>query len=241
MEQLLNYSSDSESNESQNDNNIVKNKDKIDKSSKENEQQEEDEPVTDLQALVEAEGLGVDYDLDISDLENRRKIQKRNKFYKSNQVTTRKNHVTGHVEEYHLSAAKFHEQFHTFKNFGHAQDPTVNRGGHIVTAEGYRDVKLNNDAHGPKSRDAKEYKQTLRRKRKKAGEAGEEDFLGPWAFYEGEEDFRQQRVVPTEEQEKMKEEFENKRKQKIEEKQREDGIEQQFKNQSDEEDEEAKK
>lgn len=147
---------------------------------------------------------------------------KRNKFYTSNQVTTKKNHTTGHVENYYLSAAKFDEQFYTFENFGHAQDPTINRGGNTINAEGVRKVDFTKDAHGPNTKDAMEYKKNLRKKRKREGEAGKEDFLGPWAFYEGEEDFRIQKFAPTKEQQKREENFENKRQLKLEEKQREE-------------------
>mmetsp|Transcript_11593 Transcript_11593/g.13161 ORF Transcript_11593/g.13161 Transcript_11593/m.13161 type:complete len:453 (-) Transcript_11593:218-1576(-) len=145
-----------------------------------------------------------------------------NRFYTSNQVSTQKNHTTGHVEEYHLSAAKFDEQFYTFENFGHAQDPTFNRGGNVISAEQYRKVDYGKDAHGPNSKEALEYKKQLRKKRKKEGEPGKADYLGPWAFYEGEEDFRVQKVVPTVEQKKLEKNYENRRQQKLEEKQREE-------------------
>jgi len=200
----------------------------------------DNEAFEDFHDLVEAEGLGVDHNLDISDLEKQRMDSKLNRFYESNQVSTNKNHLTGHVEEYYISGAKFHEQYHTFQNFGHAQDPTSNRGGNIVQAEQYRKVNYAQEAHGPKTKETMEYKQNLRKKRKKAGEAGEANFLGPWAFYEGEEDFRIQKVVQTEEQEKLEEKFENKRQQKLEEKQREDTNINPYKKESDNEGEEEK-
>lgn len=137
-------------------------------------------------------------------------------------MSTEKNHAAGHIDKYFVSAAKFDEQFYTFENFGHAQDPTVNRGGNVIHGEGVRKVDFTKDAHGPKSKETLEYKKQLRKKREREGEAGKADFLGPWAFYEGEEDFRVQKVIQTTEQKKLEETFENKRQQKLEEKQRED-------------------
>lgn len=250
MDKLLNYSSDSDSERSEENTKYVNNNE-INQYSKENvslkhknntdddkiKNEHNDEYHEDLQALVEAEGLEVDHDLDISDLEKTRQNQKLNKFYTSNQVSTQKNHVSGHIEEYHMNAAKFHEQYHTFQNFGHAQDPSVTRGGHTISAGGLREVNYDQDAHGPKSLEAKQYKEQLKRKRKKAGEAGAENFLGPWAFYDDEEDFRVQKVVPTVEQEQMKEDFENKRQQKLDEKVREENNEHIKKKYSDDEEE----
>jgi hypothetical protein len=164
-------------------------------------------------------------------------INKANRFYVSNEVSIGKNHTSGHVEEYFLSAAKFDEQFYTFQNFGHAQDPSINRGGNLVHAEGVRKVHYEKDAHGPTTKQAFDYKYKLKQKRKKQGSPGKEDFLGPWAFYEGEEDFRVQKFVKTKEQTKMEESVDNKRQQKLEEKQKEEGLEYQNKNESDEEEE----
>lgn len=183
---------------------------------------------------MDEEGLGVDENLDISDLQRKEHYKKINKFNTSNVVSRKKNHTSGHVEEYHLSSAKFDEQFYTFENFGHAQDPTVNKGGNQVSAEGYRKVDLGKDAHGPKSKSTIEYKKSLRKKRKRQGEAGKEDFLGPWAFYEGEQDFREQEMIKTELQNKIEESHENRRKEKEEEKQREEAAEYQHKSESEE-------
>jgi len=163
-----------------------------------------------------------------------------NKFYTTNVVSTKKNHTSGHIEEYHVSSAKFDEQFYTFENFGHAQDPTVNRGGNSVNAEGHRNVEYGKDAHGPNSKESIDYKKQLRKKRKREGEAGEEGFLGPWAFYDGEEDFRVQKFVKTETQKEVEEKVENRRQEKLEEKQREEANENQHKDDSDEEDKEKK-
>ncbi|CAI2363798.1 unnamed protein product [Moneuplotes crassus] len=195
------------------------------------------EEFQDLNDLINEEGLGIDHDLDISDLQKAQMNRKKNKFYTSNEVSTRKNHTSGHVEEYHLSSAKFDEQFYTFENFGHAQDPTINRGGGTVNAEGYRKVDYQKDAHGPKSKTTIDYKKELRKKRKREGEAGQEDFLGPWAFYQGEEDFREQKVIKTELQKKTEETHENRRQEKLEEKQREEALEYQQKVESEEEEE----
>jgi len=74
-------------------------------------------------------------------------------------------------------------------------------------------------------------------KRKREGEAGQEDFLGPWAFYQGEEDFREQKVIKTELQKKTEETHENRRQEKLEEKQREEALEYQQKVESEEEEE----
>jgi hypothetical protein len=145
-----------------------------------------------------------------------------NKFYTSNQVSTQKNHIAGHVEEYHLNAAKFDEQFYTFENFGHAQDPTMNSAKGIVHAGEYRKIEFEKDAHGPISQQTQEYKKQRRRKRRHEGEAGKEGYLGPWAFYEGEEDFRIQKVVKTQEQKEMEQKIENRRQIKLEEKENEE-------------------
>lgn len=169
------------------------------------------------------------------------KENKRTKFYTSNQVSTQKNHLTGHLEEYHLNAAKFDEQFYTFENFGYAQDPTVGKSENVVHAGEYRKVDFESNAHGPKTKESLEFKKQLRAKRKREGEAGKEDFLGPWAFYEGEEDFRIQKVIPTPQQKTLEKNFENKRQQKLEEKQREEVGAEGLKKDSDNEEEEEVK
>ena len=76
--------------------------------------------------------------------------------------------------------------------------------------------------------------ETGKKKRKRQGEAGKEDFLGPWAFYEGEQDFREQEMIKTELQNKIEESHENRRKEKEEEKQREEAAEYQHKSESEE-------
>lgn len=247
MENILNYPSDSDSSSQKDTNKEVKLQDianqnkPVEKSLKADQNEDlKSEEFEDLNDLIAQQELLVNEDVDAMNRSMQRFADGSNSLKLANDVTAEKNHTSGHVEEYYLSAAKFDEQFYTFQNFGHAQDPTFNRGGNLIHAEGYRKVHYEKDAHGPITKQAFEYKKELKKKRKRQGSPGKEDFLGPWAFYEGEEDFRVQKFVKTKEQKKMEESFDSKRQQKLEEKQREEGLEYQNKNESDGEKDEEK-
>jgi hypothetical protein len=74
--------------------------------------------------------------------------------------------LTGVIEEAHLNAAKFHEQYHNFTNFGHALDPTdTSTNKKIVFSNTVNNMDLDADVENLQTKSRKQYKKELKRKR----------------------------------------------------------------------------
>eukprot|EP01022_Parablepharisma_sp_SALTPOND_P008056 TRINITY_DN135128_c2_g1_i1.p2 TRINITY_DN135128_c2_g1~~TRINITY_DN135128_c2_g1_i1.p2 ORF type:complete len:559 (-),score=62.19 TRINITY_DN135128_c2_g1_i1:2638-4215(-) len=118
------------------------------------------------------------------------------------------NHLTGKVEQSYTNPARFDEQYRLFSSTGQALDPTT---GALVTSSS----KQNTDLLEGKS--AKALKREIKRKRQKADDPSQGNYLGPWATYEGPQAEAEEKVELTEEQKGILKKLEEKRQKKIEE------------------------
>lgn len=117
-----------------------------------------------------------------------------NHFKNTNDVTTKKNHLNGVIESININEGKFHEQYHNFENFGYALNPSDNAGilgaRKMVYSNTVNKIDLDANVENGLSKERKEYKMELKKKRQKAGDPASGDFMGPWAIYEGMEQFK---------------------------------------------------
>ena len=77
------------------------------------------------------------------------------------------------------------------------------------------DTEANVDSGQLKSRKA--YRKELKRTRQDAGDAASGEFQGPWAMYEGMENFKAQKADLSEDQKELMQRYEEMRKQRLEE------------------------
>lgn len=116
-----------------------------------------------------------------------------------------KNHLSGRVDVWHMNDFSFDEQYHNFMKYGFAMDPNQDVNKLIVTSNPdkdkekgafnpTKDVKLvdpNDPEFAAKSvfglhtKEEKDKKKELAKKRKRFGDASTGEFLGPWASYDG--------------------------------------------------------
>ena len=99
------------------------------------------------------------------------------------------NHLTGKVESHFANDFIFSEQHHNYKNWKFAQDPTDHSNKVILGEDcNYPSQIEQNDksVYGLTTKADKEKKAKLKKKRKRFGNPGKGNYLGPWAGYEGE-------------------------------------------------------
>lgn len=127
--------------------------------------------------------------------------------YRTEQMQSHRNMLSGYVEPAHMSEFQFENQRRSFNSFGFALDPTV--GGNIV--EGSKiigSVELAEDANHKTVFESTKLRPLDKRKRRKNNDPSDIDgFLGPWGGFVDE-----QRVMkPTEEEAAELEELVSKR------------------------------
>ncbi|TNV80538.1 hypothetical protein FGO68_gene16839 [Halteria grandinella] len=161
-------------------------------------------------------------DVDTKALELHRQALELSRFETTNQVITKQNHLNGVVEQIHINPAKFHEQFHNFENFGHALNPSDNSHSALVFSNHVEKVDTEANVEGGAGKSRKAYRKELKRTRLAAGDAASGDFQGPWAIYEGMEQFKAQQAELTEDQKELMSRFEEMRKARLEEHKKKD-------------------
>ena len=153
-------------------------------------------------------------EVSVTDLQLQKFSNELNHFKNTNQVSAKANHLNGVVEVANINEAKFHEQFHNFENFGHAINPSDNAGlGGRKTVFSNTVKKLDTEANveNALSKERKEYKVELKKKRQKFGDAASGEFMGPWAVYEGMEHFKSQRAELDDDQKELMKRYEEMR------------------------------
>ncbi|EGD82810.1 pre-mRNA-processing factor 17 [Salpingoeca rosetta] len=125
--------------------------------------------------------------------------------FKSPGQQMKKNTFTGYIEEGDMSAFQFDNQRLTFQSMGYAVDPSVST--HVASQRFIGDVSSASAKQGATL--ATGQASRSRRRRKKKGNPGDiDDYMGPWADFEGET-----RVAkPSEEQMAVLDEYAKKRK-----------------------------
>lgn len=78
-------------------------------------------------------------------------------------------------------------------------------------------MDLDANVENVRSKSRKAYRKELKRKRQAGGDAASGDFQGPWAIYEGMEQFKAQRADLTEDQKELMSRYEEMRKSRLEE------------------------
>lgn len=103
--------------------------------------------------------------MDTTVLEMEKRNYELTSFERENKLISKQNHLTGVIEEAHLNAAKFHEQYHNFNNFGHALDPTDVGAKKIVYSNTVNALDLDANVENIQTKSRKAYKKELKRKR----------------------------------------------------------------------------
>lgn len=107
-------------------------------------------------------------------------------------------HLTGKVERHVINNEVFNEQFHNYARFGVFADPSQGgnkylrkRGPDGQLEEIDHDEVINNrlSIYAASSKEERELTKLIKSKRSKSGKADSADYMGPWACYEGEEEF----------------------------------------------------
>ena len=157
-------------------------------------------------------------DVDISNLVYNKEIFEKQKFESGINVATKKNHVTGHINDHVMNGFNFNEQYYNFHAYGFAQDPTDFTQNRIIgNVEKYNNPNSSKSVFTGTNQAEKEYRKKLKAKRLKYGDPATGEFMGPWATYEGEEIFKNMSGGElTEEQKEILRIMEEKRLKKIE-------------------------
>ena len=121
-------------------------------------------------------------------------------------ISSVKNHLTGKIEESVINPAKFDEQFKMFAATGKALNPSTGA-----------EVKSSKVIVVEQEGSEKAIKRELKKKRQKAGNPSQGDYMGPWAGYEGAQPEGGQQAELTDEQKTILKKLEEKRQKKIEE------------------------
>jgi len=92
------------------------------------------------------------------------------------------NTPTGHVERTNMNDFLFDQQYHTFHSYGFAADPTINarRGTVVGNVERLQD-KVASATVFDSTSSSRLRKKQAKEKRKKGGDPGSDEYLGPWA------------------------------------------------------------
>ena len=107
-------------------------------------------------------------------------------------------HLTGKVEKHVINDQVFSEQFYNYSRFGVIMDPT--KGGNKYlrkrnTGEEMEEVDRDEvianrlSVYAASSKEERDLTKLIKSKRTKAGDVSSADFMGPWAYYEGEQQF----------------------------------------------------
>jgi hypothetical protein len=157
--------------------------------------------------------------VDITSLVNEKEQQIVKKFESGYYIPDKPNHITGYINYHTLNDFNFKEQLYTYNAYGFAQDPTDFSHSKIIgNVQKYSDDNQSKSVFLGSSKSQKEYKKNLKMKRMKYGDPGSGDFQGPWAIYEGEQQFKNMSGGElTEEQKLILQELEEKKNKKLEE------------------------
>lgn len=109
----------------------------------------------------------------------------------------KKQHLTGKLELHTINDNIFNEQFYNYNRFGVIIDTAsggskyLKKRGNGELEEVSRDEVILNklSVYASSSNQERELTKLIKEKRYKGGDAASPDFLGPWAYYEGEEQF----------------------------------------------------
>jgi hypothetical protein len=156
--------------------------------------------------------------VDITDLVIKKNQDEITNFESGYYVPNKKNHLTGYLNYHTLNDFNFNEQMYTYNAYGFAQDPTDFTKDQIVgNVDKFENPNQSRSVFTSSSRAQKDYKRKMKSTRKKYGDPGSGEFMGPWATYEGEEVFKNLSGKElTEEQKQILEQMEIKRQSKLE-------------------------
>lgn len=172
--------------------------------------------------------LNLTPDVDISQLQIIKKSQNKYELQKIyDESRSSQNHLTGIVDPHFMNNFNFEEQYHSYKNFGFAYDPSDNKNEKMIINKYLPQQKLktadelltsdiiSKTIFNGNNKGENAQKKEIAKGRKKGGNAGSGDYLGPWAGYENEDKYLAQEL--TEEQKAILKRIEEKRKKKQEE------------------------
>lgn len=152
--------------------------------------------------LDEEDGLGLQINptpqVDISQIAIRNENPIGNIEPEISALSKRKQLPTGKVELHSMNLAVFREQFYNYRRFGVYADPALpeqyiqrsNEGGleqESLTGDQVLSQKLS--VFASSSQPERELTKTIKSKRIKGGDSSTGDYMGPWACYEGENEF----------------------------------------------------
>jgi hypothetical protein len=130
-------------------------------------------------------------EVDISTLTIQKEQQIVEKFNSGYYIPDKPNHITGYINYHKLNDFNFKEQLYTYNAYGFAQDPTDFSQNKIIgNVQKYTDGNQTKSVFLGSNKSQKEYRKNLKMKRTKYGDPGSGDFQGPWAIYEGEQQFK---------------------------------------------------
>jgi hypothetical protein len=157
--------------------------------------------------------------VDVTSLVVQKDEQMVQKFESGYYIPDKPNHITGYINYHTLNDFNFKEQLYTYNAYGFAQDPTDFSQNKVVgNIDKFSDDNQSKSVFQGSSKSQKEYKKSLKSKRMKYGDPGSGDFQGPWAIYEGEQQFKNLSAgTLTEEQKSILQELEEKKNKKLEE------------------------
>jgi hypothetical protein len=158
-------------------------------------------------------------EVDVTSLAIQKEQEIVQKFESGYYIPDKPNHITGYINYHTLNDFNFKEQLYTYNAYGFAQDPTDFSQNKIVgNVQKYTDDNQTKSVFLGSSKSQKEYRKNLKMKRGKYGDPGSGDFQGPWAIYEGEQEFKNlSGNALTDEQKLILQELEEKKNKKLEE------------------------
>lgn len=111
----------------------------------------------------------------------------------------KKAHLTGKVENLAMNERVFSEQFYNYRTYGVVMNPENGGDKYLKKREGllgaFEDIDADEvignrmSVYAASSKQERELTKAIKAKRVKAGDASSADYMGPWAYYEGEEQF----------------------------------------------------
>lgn len=160
-------------------------------------------------------------DVDIDSLEEIKTNYEKQKFESRFSLPDQK-HKTGYIAKNTIDEYSFHEQYYSYNSFGMSTRPTdySNVNDLIQTSSNIDTYK---SVFATSSKSQKDYSRKLKHRREKYGDPSLGNFKGPWACYQGEEDFKVAKDL-TQEQKDILQEMEIKRIKKIDEESKKDKL-----------------
>jgi pre-mRNA-processing factor 17 len=131
-------------------------------------------------------------------------------------------HLTGKVERHVVNNHVFNEQFYNYNRYGVIMETGQGgnkflrkRGPNEDLEEIDRDEVIHNrlSVYAPSSKEERELTKLIKSKRGKTGDASSADYMGPWACYEGEEQFDKVNQITDDHRQVLKKSEEDRKKQ----------------------------